>query len=160
MESYKKTGVIDGNQVSYPEGERLYDKPFAVIECVEEIPCDPCVDSCPFGAIVIEGNLNNRPKVIFDKCTGCAVCLTKCPGLAIFLIDYKEGYSSITIPYEFIPLPSPGEVVEVMDREGRVVGDGTVEKVLHARSRHKTPLVRIRVKTELVKDVRHFRRKA
>lgn len=159
MESYKKTGVIDDSMVVYPEGERLYDKPFAVIECVEEIPCDPCVDACPFGAIVIEGNINKKPYVQFEKCTGCAICLTKCPGLAIFLIDYKKDFSRITLPYEFIPLPEAGEEVEVMDREGKVIGEGTVEKVLYARSKGKTPLVRIKVKTDLVKKVRHFRRK-
>ena len=29
--------------------------PVAIIECVQEIPCDPCVDACRQGAIIDRG---------------------------------------------------------------------------------------------------------
>ena len=62
----KKTGVVyDG----YPSKEELEQSPGfpntcslskgtkAVIECVQNIPCNPCEAACPYGAITIGDNI-------------------------------------------------------------------------------------------------------
>ena len=68
-----------------PCEERVTRGGCAILECFQKIPCDPCVDACPHGAITIEGNINDMPVLDFDKCNGCGLCVSKCPGLAIFV---------------------------------------------------------------------------
>ena len=70
-----------------PSSARLARRRVAVVECFQEIPCDPCADACPFGAISPFTNINDRPQVLPDECVGCALCVAKCPGLAIFMVD-------------------------------------------------------------------------
>ena len=61
--------------------------PVAVIECVQEIPCNPCEGACKFNAITIGEPITNLPKINETNCTGCGVCVAQCPGLAIFIVD-------------------------------------------------------------------------
>ncbi|MEO0185602.1 MAG: 4Fe-4S binding protein, partial [candidate division WOR-3 bacterium] len=99
--------------------ERKKKKPYVVIECPEKIPCDPCVDACPQGAITINGSIIELPEVDYDKCTGCLLCIPKCPGLAIFVIDERpEDHSVVYIPYELLPVPKKGESAIGLDRNG------------------------------------------
>lgn len=132
--------------------------PKAVIECYEEIPCNPCVSSCPFGNIRIEGNgLIPIPVVDMENCNGCGKCVVNCPGLAIRIIDYNafEGYSLIQIPFEMLPLPKSNERVQCTDDDGREICDGIITKV-HSR-KNKTNIVELKVPKEFVLDVYGFR---
>ncbi|HOK87519.1 MAG TPA: FAD-dependent oxidoreductase [Fervidobacterium sp.] len=127
----------------------------AVIECPQAIPCNPCETSCPTGAINVGKNINSIPYVDYDKCIGCGVCVMKCPGLAIFLLQEKEDYSIVGIPYEFLPIPENGTIVKLFDKDGRYVADGQIDKVSVNR-KEKTHLVFLRVPKGMENIVRHF----
>ena len=85
------TGYLEYEELSQiqklPSDERYAKGPVAVIECVQEIPCNPCEAACRFGAIHIGDPITNLPTCSHDKCTGCGVCVSKCPGLAIFIVN-------------------------------------------------------------------------
>ncbi len=126
----------------------------AVIECTEEIPCNSCESACKFDAIKVGENINTPP--VFDplKCTGCAVCVTVCPGLAIFMEKSDESpNATLGIPYEFLPLPKSNEKMWGMDRDGNYVCDLTVKRVV--KNPNKTYIVYVDLPKEFVDVVRH-----
>ena len=140
-----------------PSEERLRRGPVAVIECFQRIPCDPCFHLCKQGAIKPFENINDLPEIDSEKCTGCGICIGGCPGLAIFVVDMstpsREG--SVSLPYEFLPLPEKGHEVLALDREGKVVGKGTVVKV--QTKKNKRTVITIAVPKDLVMVVRNIR---
>ena len=85
----EKDGVLSPEGLAklpgMPSKERLEQGAVAVIECAQEIPCDPCEGACPAGAIHVGELITNLPALAADKCTGCGLCIPVCPGLAIFL---------------------------------------------------------------------------
>jgi Fe-S-cluster-containing hydrogenase component 2 len=159
--SYRNDGVLREPDLTAqaPGPDRLRAGPVVVVECVERIPCNPCVAACPKGAITIEGDLNDVPRVEFALCDGCGLCVSACPGLAIFVVDQSgEGDTGVVkIPYEFVPLPEVGSPVRTFDREGEPVGRGTVVRVLNTKALDRTPIVSIEVPKADVMSVRHFR---
>lgn len=62
----------------------LHNKGVAIIECPQEIPCNPCVAACKTGAIT-KASLNACPRIDPEKCVGCKLCVAACSGQAIFL---------------------------------------------------------------------------
>ncbi|MET1160334.1 MAG: 4Fe-4S binding protein [Thermoprotei archaeon] len=129
---FKETGILSKEELAekglLPPMERLEKGPVAIIECPEEIPCNICVPACPFKAISME-TVYAIPKIDFDKCIGCGVCVPQCPGLAIFVVDLsKPDKALVTLPYEFLPKPEKGMVVKLLDRTGKVVGEGRIVK--------------------------------
>jgi len=155
-----KTGIptIEEIESVFPSPERLSKGPVAVIECFQSIPCDPCYTACPRGAIQPFEDINDAPEIDTDKCNGCILCMTKCPGLAIIVIDatYSHDRALIKLPYEFHPLPEKGQIVQALDREGRPVAQAEVVQVLN-NSKNKVPIVSIAVDKQLIKTVRNFR---
>lgn len=151
MEDYEISGVISRDMIKMPNEKHL-ERGVAIIECVQEIPCNPCVDACPFGAISME-NLNALPKIDYDKCVGCGRCVSVCPGLAIFLVKIEGENGFVTLPYEMLPIPKVGEVVKVLDREGKVVGKGEIVKV---RVENKTGIITVKVDRNLIMEVRNI----
>lgn len=130
MSDYKRDGMIREEDVNKPKEERLEEGPVVVIECVENIPCDPCVATCNFGAIDME-EITDVPDVDFEACTGCALCVTECPGLAIFVIDCSDSDEKckVTVPYEYIPVPEEGDEVKAVNRKGEKVQNAEVTNV-------------------------------
>jgi len=151
-------GYFSNKQITFPDEERIKEKPVAILECCQEIPCNPCEYDCPSGAISVPGNINAVPVMDFEKCTGCGICLGGCPGLSIFLIHIKEGVGLVTIPYELDP-PAKGEAVILLNRAGQAVADGKVNRILKLKQHDRTILVTLEMAPELVKDIRGFRRK-
>ncbi|MGB9596024.1 MAG: 4Fe-4S binding protein [Candidatus Poribacteria bacterium] len=143
----------------YPSKERLIKGSVAVIECIEEIPCNPCETSCKFKAIIVGKPITNIPRLIQDRCKGCGECIASCPGLAIFLVNmiYSPEEASISIPYEFHPLPSVGSTVDALDRNGQKVCDCKIIKVSNPPKNNKTAVVTIAVKKEFADIVRNIR---
>ena len=59
----EKTGVPTKENIESvtPSKERLSKGPVALIECFQEIPCNPCYTSCKKGAIKELIDINDRP---------------------------------------------------------------------------------------------------
>lgn len=155
MNEHRKTGVLTDEQIQKLTPE-LKGK-IAVIECVEDIPCDPCVTACPTGALVLE-SMVDIPELIPEKCEGCGLCIAECPGLAIFVIDfdYAADAAVVMLPYEFVPVPKKGEIIDVLDREGKKCGEGEVIKV--RTHKNKTTVISVKVPKGLAMSVRNVRR--
>lgn len=83
-EGVRFTGIPSAEELrgasGIPSQERMKKGPVAVIECVQEIPCNPCENACPFGAIKIGDPITNLPVLDGEKCTGCGTCVAMCPG--------------------------------------------------------------------------------
>ncbi len=140
--------------------ERKKRNPYVVIECPERIPCNPCVDACPNGAIMIKGSIIELPQVDYERCTGCLLCIPKCPGLAIFVIDERpQDYSIVYIPYEFLPIPKKGDKGVGLDREGRERCGVEIVKVLASPKFDRCVIVGISVPKGLEQEIRFFRLK-
>jgi len=141
-----------------PSIERKKKKPYVVIECPEKIPCDPCVDACPHGAIIIKGSIIELPEVDHEKCTGCMLCIPKCPGLAIFVIDERpENHSIIYIPYEFLPIPKKGDKAIGVDRDGKERCDAEIVKVFESPKFNYCAVIGITVPKGLEQEIRFFK---
>lgn len=146
-------------QAVLPAEGRLRQGPVAVIECFQQIPCNPCAEACPRGAIAMPGSISERPLFDETKCNGCGLCVTRCPGLAIFVVDYSFSANEalLKIPYEFAPLPASGEVVAAIDRAGKVVGAATVQRVQQQANR--TTVLWLAVEKAIAMDVRNIRQR-
>lgn len=136
----------------------MHGRPVAVIECQQEIPCNPCETACPQGAISVGEPITNLPRLDPEKCTGCGLCVTACPGLAIFLVKRDGVRAEVTFPYEFLPRPAVGDVVEAVNREGQVVCPAQVTTVRQLRAADGTWLVTVSVPAGLADEVRGMRR--
>jgi sarcosine oxidase subunit alpha len=158
---YLEDGIVEIKDLQLPTEDRFKKGPVVVIECVQEIPCNPCVESCPFHAITMPGSINHVPVVDFEKCTGCGVCISQCPGLAIFVVDrtFDKNRALIVLPYEFLPLPEKGEIVTLLDCAGKPCGKGEVIRVRNTQNQDRTPVVSLTVDQARVMQVRHFQRK-
>lgn len=155
-----QTGVLDldviGQLPGVPSADRMGKGPVAVMECAQEIPCNPCVTNCPEGAVRMGEALTGLPILDADECGGCGLCVADCPGQAVFLVDlaFAEDLAAVTFPYEFLPLPKRGEIVQATDREGRAVTTARVEKVVMPRRYERTAVVTISVAREAAQIVR------
>jgi Fe-S-cluster-containing hydrogenase component 2 len=160
--SNKKGDILQAQELAkqIPAVERLKKGPVAVIECIEEIPCNPCVESCPQGAISMPGGLNAVPILDGEKCTGCGLCISACPGLAIFVLDLTEGreQARVMFPYEFIPFPQKGERVVALDRQGNELGPAEVLRVQQGKRLDRTCIITIAVPREWALAARNIRR--
>jgi Fe-S-cluster-containing hydrogenase component 2 len=132
-----------------------------MIECAQNIPCNPCETVCPHGAITVGKPITNLPTVYPEKCIGCGICVAICPGLAIFLVNLHagDGLGSVTFAYEYLPVPAKGDMVKAVDREGNVVCDATVEKVVSVKNYDMTKVVTITVPAEYANVVRGIARR-
>ena len=161
---FEKTGVATRERVmtKVPPLERINKGPVAVVECYQKIPCNPCQTACPFGAIQIGEDINNIPERNENVCTGCGVCVSKCPGLSIMIVDGSKSAETVEfrIPYEFMPLPEAGEKVIGLDRAGQPICEAKVVKVMNPPSFDRTPVVTLEVDRKYLYDFRNFRREA
>lgn len=90
----------------------------------------------------------------------CGACVACCPGQAIFLVNEhaSETEATITLPYEFLPLPSVGENGIALDRSGQEVCPAIVEQVRRAPAFDSTVLLTIRVPKEMAMRARFFKK--
>ena len=104
-------------------------------------------------------DINDTPRIDYTKCTGCTMCVAKCPGLACFVVDLTYGgpdEALMKLPYEMLPVPAVGAEVECLDRTGEVVSRGKVIRVMEPW-KDKTLVVHVSVPKALVMDIRAIR---
>lgn len=160
----EKTGIptLENINSVFPSDERLAKGPCVVVECYQNIPCNPCYTACKRDAIKKFADINDLPNVDHEACNGCTLCVSNCPGLAIMVVDatYSDKEVLMKIPYEFYPLPEEGSTVKATDRAGEYVCDAKVVKVQNAKYQDKTPVVTLAVDKQYLKTVRNFRMEA
>ncbi len=148
-----KTGVATQQQILsvFPKKEELSSLK-AIIECYEEIPCNPCESHCPFDAIHIGDNINTRPQLIVDRCVGCGICVAICPGVAIMLAKVNQDKATFTIPYEFNPKPKVQEIWHAINRHGQIIDDAIVTRVVDTPKQNHTALITVVMDQSLLHD--------
>lgn len=132
-----------------------------VMECTQNIPCNPCQDACPRHCIKIGEKITSLPALNEEaECTGCGMCVAYCSGQAIFLLneDYEENYASITIPYEFLPLPKKGDMGTALSRSGEAVCEAEIIEVRTAPAYDHTNLLTMKIPQDMAMKARFFRK--
>jgi Fe-S-cluster-containing hydrogenase component 2 len=143
-----------------PSRARLEEGPVAILECIQDIPCNPCEAVCKQEAVTVGHPITNLPVLDGELCNGCGLCIAVCPGLAVFVVDltYSETEATVAFPHEYLPLPKKGDVVEAVDRRGEVVCQGRVVRVQNPRAFDCTPVITLAVPKEMGMEVRGMRR--
>lgn len=138
------------------------DKPkgvHPVIECTQNIPCNPCQDACKFGCIMVGKQITSIPQIDEAKtCTGCGMCVASCSGQAIFLVDddYDENRAAITMAYEFLPYPEKGQKGTALSRSGQPVCEAEVVALRKSAATDGTALLTIAVPKAFSMQARAF----
>jgi len=157
----KNDGIITPEELApvLPPPRRLEKGPVAIIECLQDIPCDPCVSACPTKAIKMKEGITDKPLLDFEACTGCGLCIAKCPGLAIFVINMKHsaGKATVSMSYELLPVPEKDQEVTALDRAGKVVGKVKVVRVINPPAYDRTAVVTVEVPADQVNNIRAIR---
>lgn len=159
MNLLEKGYIADNEIVRYPGVTRKAGI-HPVIECTQNIPCNPCQDACKKGCITIGENITSLPAVdATADCIGCGLCVAACSGQAIFLIDENvgEGFGTVTMPYEFLPLPKIGEKGMAMSRAGENICEAEVVQIRTAKAFDHTNLLTIKVPSDMVMKARFFK---
>jgi Fe-S-cluster-containing hydrogenase component 2 len=145
-----------------PDETRYKKGPVAVIECVQEIPCNPCETSCPKNAIMIGDPITSLPHLDAELCVGCGVCVARCPGMAIFVVDKSapDQTAKVSFPFEYEPLPKVGEIRRALNRKGEPVCSGKVVKVTDPPLYDHTPVVTVEIPKEFADEVRTIEKEA
>lgn len=78
-------------------------------------------------------------------------------GQAIFVVGQEQDYGVVSFPYEMLPLPEKGMIVDGTDREGQTVCQGEILKVMIAKNFDHTTVVTLKVPLGKEDTVRGFR---
>ncbi len=153
-------GFVSDDEIERFPGVTKIARIHPVIECTQNIPCNPCQDACPRHCIKIGSKITALPAVDpLKDCIGCGLCVASCSGQAIFLVDESsvDGFTDITLPYEFLPLPKEGECGTALGRDGHELCKATVISVRTAMAFDKTNLLTIRVPSALGMKARFYK---
>lgn len=158
-ESLLQNGYVADDEIARFPGVMHKAGVHPVMECTQNIPCNPCQDACPRGCISIGENITSLPLVVDGaECINCGMCVASCSGQAIFLVDEDcgDGTATVTIPYEFLPLPETGTKGAALGRNGKKVCEAEVLGVKASKAFDKTNLLTMRVPKEYAMKARFF----
>lgn len=158
--SLLKNGYVGDDEIERFPGVTHRKGVHPVIECTQNIPCNPCQDACPKKCISIGDNITSLPIVLPDcDCINCGMCVASCSGQAIFLVDEDcgDGTATVTLPYEFLPLPEEGAKGHALGRNGKEVCEAEVVSVKTTKAFDKTNLLTMRVPKEYAMVARFFK---
>jgi Fe-S-cluster-containing hydrogenase component 2 len=164
LEGIRKTGIPSKEELEaspgYPSSAALQKGPIVVIECVQDIPCNPCEMACPKGAIRVGNPITQLPVFDAEKCDGCGTCIPVCPGLAIFRVNatYSEDEATVSFPYEYLPMPKKGDLVAGVNRAGEVICKAEVLRVQKPKKYDHTAVITLVVPKHLAMEVRSMKR--
>lgn len=156
-----KTGYLSEDEIENYPGTQKAEGLGPIIECTQNIPCNPCQEACRQGCIRIGEQMTALPAIDSDKkCTGCGLCVASCSGQAIFLVDetLEADYASVTIPYEFLPLPEKGDSGVALDRSGSVLCQADILEVRSLKIYDKTHLLTMRVPKDMAMRARFYKK--
>jgi len=156
-------GYLDDAEVTSYPGVKSARGIHPVIECVQNIPCNPCRDACAKGCIKVDGSIVSLPEYNEKvSCSGCGLCVAACSGQAIFLVneDAGEGIAAVTVPYEFLPLPEKGMKGTALSRSGAPLCPAEVTDVKLLPVFDKTALVTFTVPKEFAMRARFWKKEA
>jgi thioredoxin reductase/Fe-S-cluster-containing hydrogenase component 2 len=135
------------------------NKPLPIIDCMQNIPCNPCVNSCKVNAITMDdNNISSLPRIDYNKCISCLNCAKICPGLSIYFVNYNydEENANIILPYELFFNLVKDQTVIALDKHGKKVCEAKLLKTIKTNSINSVTLVSLLVKKEYAFDVRSF----
>jgi thioredoxin reductase/Fe-S-cluster-containing hydrogenase component 2 len=161
-ESLLTKGYVADEEITRFPGFRKQVKVHPVIECTQNIPCNPCQDACKKGCISIGDNITSLPiSVEGSECINCGMCVASCSGQAIFLVaeDTEPGFGEVTIPYEFLPLPEKGDKGYGLSRSGQKLCDVEITNVRTSKAFDGTNLVTMKVPMEYIDKARFYKAK-
>ncbi len=113
---------------------------------LDEELCQPkkcgleCIIYCPVnktgGACIVQRPEDNKALISEDLCTGCGICIKKCPFDAIVIVnlakelstDKVHQYGINSFRFYRLPIPKKGAVVGIVGRNG--MGKSTIVNVL------------------------------
>lgn len=157
-----KKGFIANDEIERFPGVTHKAGVHPVMECSQNIPCNPCQDTCPKHCIKIGEKITSLPAVDESvDCIGCGMCVASCSGQAIFLVDENagDGFATVTLPYEFLPLPENGEKGYGLGRDGQVVCEAEVVSTKTSNAFDHTSLLTIRVPADMAMKARFYKKK-
>jgi len=158
-----KKGYVADDEIERFPGVTHKKGVHPVIECTQNIPCNPCQDACVKKCISIGHNITSLPIAVSDStCINCGMCVASCSGQAIFLVDEDcgDGTATVTLPYEFLPLPEAGTKGIALGRNGKEVCKAEVVSVKSNKAFDKTNLLTMRVPKEYAMTARFFKTEA
>ena len=161
-ESLLTKGYVADDEITRFPGFRKQVKVHPVIECTQNIPCNPCQDACKKGCISIGDNITSLPiSVEGSECINCGMCVASCSGQAIFLVaeDTEPGFGEVTMPYEFLPLPEKGDKGYGLSRSGQKLCDVEITNVRTSKAFDGTNLVTMKVPMEYIDKARFYKAK-
>ncbi|MGN0728699.1 FAD-dependent oxidoreductase [Treponema sp.] len=153
-------GYLTDEEISSFPGVTRQKGIHPVIECTQNIPCNPCQEACKKNCIKIGACITSLPQVENPcSCTGCGMCVASCSGQAIFLVDedFEPDFASITLPYEFLPLPQKGEKGFGLSRSGEKICSAEVVEVRTSPAFDHTSLLTIKVPKEFSMRARFYK---
>ena len=157
-----KKGYVSDEEIERFPGVTHKKGVHPVIECTQNIPCNPCQDACPKGCISTGDNITYLPFFKEDsECINCGMCVASCSGQAIFLVaeDTEPGFGEVTIPYEFLPLPEKGDKGYGLSRSGQKLCDVEITNVRTSKAFDGTNLVTMKVPMEYIDKARFYKAK-
>jgi NAD-dependent dihydropyrimidine dehydrogenase PreA subunit len=157
--SLLKKGYLADEEVDKYPGFVHKKGVYPVMECTQNIPCNPCQDVCPKHCIRIGEKITSLPVVVEEAdCIGCGMCVAACSGQAIFLIneDYNDDFATVTLPYEFLPIPEKGVKGYGLSRSGERICEAEVLEVKTSKAFDHTNLLTMKIPKEYVTRARFF----